>query len=81
MRGFVFEDLTLVIPRLWDKPWPELIEDAEGLDRDFLVAQSRYAVLLSRFSAAPVTPERVAWLSVWSRRFGAITGGRGIAAW
>jgi hypothetical protein len=81
MRPFSFEELTLVVPELWEKPWAELIEDAEGLERDLISAQARYAHLLKGIQPSPVTPEKLAWLALWSRLFGCISGCMGTVKW
>lgn len=81
MRPFSFEELTLVIPQLWDKPWPELVEDAEGPERDLIAAQARYARLLKGIQPSPVTPEKLAWLALWSRLYGCLSGCIGTAQW
>lgn len=81
MTTFEFESVTLLIPALWDKPWDELIDEAEGLEREFLRAQARYARMLQRVASSPTTPEKVGWLALWSRLFGCLTGGRGAAIW
>lgn len=81
MTRFAFEDLTLAIPPLWDKPWDQTIKGADGIDREFLVVQARYVRLLRQLNPAPVTPEKIAWLAIWSRLFGALTGARGASIW
>lgn len=70
-----------MIPQIWDKPWDQLIKEAEGIDREFLVVQARYVRLLRRLTPTPATPEKIAWLAIWSRLFGALTGARGANIW
>ncbi len=74
---FRFESLELLVPELWDKPWEEWIAEAEGIDREFLTAEAVYANMLRVVPAKPVTPEKVAWLTIWSRLFNTIEGVRG----
>jgi hypothetical protein len=81
VKPFVFEDLTLLIPELWDKPWATLIDEAGGVEKRFIIAQRRYAYLLRGVGAEPATPEKVGWLAIWSRLFGALTAGRAAADW
>lgn len=77
-QPFAFEQLHLIIPELWDKPWDELVADEdEGLQQELLAAQARYARMLARLDPKPVTPQKVAWLAFWARMFGALTGVRG----
>jgi hypothetical protein len=77
MAPFRFENLTLVVPELWEKPWDEIIDEAEGIEREFIIAEARYARLLKAIAPSPVTPEKIAWLALWSRLFGCVSGGRG----
>jgi hypothetical protein len=81
MEPFKFESLTILVPELWDKEWDQLIDDADGYEREFLAAQARYARMLQGLKASPATPEKIAWLALWSRLFGCLTGGRGAAEW
>lgn len=74
---FKFESLELLVPELWDKPWAQWISDSDGIDREFAMAESVYAHMLRSVSAKPVTPEKVAWLTIWSRFFNTIAGVRG----
>jgi len=81
MQPYSLNELNLVIPELWDKPWDEYIENSEGIEREFIVVQSTYARALRQIADKPVTPEKLAWLSLWSRMFGALTGARGATMW
>jgi hypothetical protein len=81
MAPFRFENLTLVVPELWEKPWDEIIAEAEGIEREFIATQARYARLLRPIAPTPVTPEKVGWLALWSRLFGCLSGGRGAIDW
>lgn len=81
MKVSPLSSVTLYIPELWDKPWEEYVEEAEGLEREFLRAQAAYARVLRRIHAVPATPEKIAFLSLWSRLFGSLTGARGAASW
>lgn len=74
---FRFESLELLVPELWDKPWAEWVTETEGIDRDFLTAEAVYAHMLRAVGAKPVTPEKVAWLTIWSRLFNTLAGARG----
>ena len=76
-----FSELTLLVPNLWDKPWQEYIDGADGLEREFIVVQAQYARILGRLSQKPVTAEKLGWLSLWSRFFGTLAGARGSAEW
>lgn len=81
-RGRQRQDLTnakIVVPRLWETDWQSLVAAADGVERDALVTQQRLAALLKPFSPEPTTPEKVAWLSLWSRAFGHVRGALG--AW
>lgn len=79
--SFRFEELTLVVPELWEKPWAEIIDEAEGIEREFIITQARYAHLLKSVRSSPVTPEKIGWLALWSRLFGCVSGGRGTVTW
>lgn len=81
MNAFNFEQLTLFVPELWDKPWDEHIAEAEGLEREFLFTLSRYARALKQIAPAPATPAKVTWLAIWSRFYGCLMGVRGAAGW
>ena len=81
MKALTLDELTLFVPNIWDKPWDESIEDAEGVDREFLRVQAAYARLLQRIAPTPATAEKIGFLSLWSRFFGALAGGRGASEW
>lgn len=80
-QPFRFEDLTLVVPNLWEKDWTAAVADAEDRERSVVEALARYSALLRNLPASPATPAKVGWLSLWSRMFGCLTGVRGAVAW
>ncbi|MHB1330053.1 MAG: hypothetical protein ACYC2K_17780 [Gemmatimonadales bacterium] len=77
MDNFRTEDLRLLVPDLWSKPWDEWAAEAEGVDRDFISAAAHSARALKRIRSEAPTPERLAWLALWSRLFGALSGAQG----
>jgi hypothetical protein len=81
MGSFSLDDLTLYVPSLWDQPWEEYVESSDGLERDFIIAQAAYAKTLRQIAGERASPEKMAWLSLWSRLFGALSGARGAAKW
>lgn len=76
---FSFAEPNLYVPELGAREWDEYIEEAEGIEKEFIVAQAVYARVLGRLSAAPAAAAKLGWLSLWSRLFGSLTGGRGAA--
>lgn len=79
--SFRFEDLTLVVPELWEKDWPTAIDEAEEREQSVVEALARYSGLLRQLAPSPVTPAKVGWLALWSRMFGCLTGVRGAVMW
>jgi hypothetical protein len=62
----------LVVPELWNKNWSEVIDEAEGVEKMILVIQARAANLLKGINDFEATPDRLAWLSIWTKAFSAL---------
>lgn len=67
-----FDDLTLEIPRLWEKDWKRIVDDSDGVEKQLLIFESHGAHLLEHINDFTATPERIAWLNIWSKTFSAI---------
>lgn len=74
MKSFAFEDISLFVPNLWDKDWNTATAESDGLEQRVLRAQAQYARMLKDVTAEPCTPEKVAFLSLWSRLFSLLEG-------
>jgi len=74
-----FEEYSLVIPPLWIKEaeWEEAVQEAQGAERQLLLCQLRLINILKDIPDSNATPERVAWLSLWAKIYGALDGARG----
>jgi hypothetical protein len=70
------QDFTFSIAPLWEKEWANAIEQAEGADKRLLVLQARLANLLKNIEDCSITPERLAWVSFWSKAFLALDDAR-----
>jgi len=70
------DDLTFLIPPLWEKEWKETIDEAEGVDKQLLLFQAHLANMLKTLKDCRITPERLAWFSLWSKTFLALDGAR-----
>lgn len=81
LSNFRFEDINLLIPELWEKDWEEAISEAESPEREWIQLQSRLAHMLKPFPKEPSTPEKVAWLSFWSRLYSGTVGARSAMIW
>lgn len=67
-----FGDFKLNIPQLWDKEWNEAISDAEGVSKEILKVQFGSTQLLKRIDDFTLTPERLAWTTLWTRVFSSL---------
>src|SRR5574341_2184396 len=74
-----FEDYALIIPQLWEKEdkWKDALAHAEGAEKDLILCQVRAVNLLKYIPDSKGSPERVSWLSLWSKVFSALEGTRG----
>ncbi|HUW49015.1 MAG TPA: hypothetical protein VMW36_09775 [Patescibacteria group bacterium] len=67
-----FGDFKLNIPQLWEKDWDEAISDAEGISKEILKVQFGAARLLKGIDDFTLTPERLAWTTLWTRLFSSL---------
>lgn len=67
------DDLTLKIPELWKTDWKEIVDDSEGSAKQLLTFMARGAYLLKDINDLSVTPERLAWLSIWSKTYSVLS--------
>ncbi len=70
------QSVSLYIPRLWEKDWSEAISNTEGVDRQLLIYQARAASLLEKIDDFEANPERLGWLSIWTKTFVTLDGAR-----
>ncbi|MBC8440075.1 MAG: hypothetical protein H8D87_10350 [Deltaproteobacteria bacterium] len=73
---FNVKDFTFIIPPLWEKDWNGAISKAKGADRDLLICQAQALSMLKDINNFKVTPERIAWLSMWTKAFAALEGAK-----
>lgn len=64
----------LEIPKLWEKEWSEAIHEAGEVEKELLIFQFRGVNLLKSIDVYQATPERLAWLSFWTKTFSSLDG-------
>src|SRR5688572_7008915 len=69
--------MHLVVPTFNKAEWVSAIADAADAESPLLNAQWRLASLVESLESATATPERLAWLTLWSRFFGCVEAARG----
>ena len=75
-----FESYQLLVPELWKQAeeWQEALEEADGADKRCVLIQLRAVNLLKPLKTEPATPERLAWMTLWTRAFVLLDGVRGV---
>ena len=70
----VFDDYEFNIPPLWEKvEWQKFIDTSEGALKKVVIIEARAANILKKIKDfKKVTPERLAWLSIWTKSFSAL---------
>jgi hypothetical protein len=68
--------VTLVLPDFSEIDWEGLLADTEGPERKLILMQRLHANLLRRCTSLEATPERLAWLSFWSKVAASLLGAR-----
>jgi len=71
-----FKQFVLRVPPLDEKAWDKEAAAAKGIEKQLLILQSKAARLLQGINDFNASPERVAWLSMWTKAFAALDGGR-----
>jgi len=69
---YSYQDYVIKVPTIWDRNWEDAIDKAEGIEKTILVFQARAANLLKSIDDFKATPDRLAWLSLWTKAFSAI---------
>lgn len=66
-----FEDYFFKIPisKNYESDWNELIENSDDDIKLLRIFQSRVCLLVNDLTDLSVTPERIAWFSIWTRTF------------
>lgn len=67
-----YYDFKLRIPPLWEKEWDEVISKAEGINKEILKLQLELSQLLKKINDFDATPERLAWIVLWTRIFSSL---------
>ena len=76
------QSVSFYIPRLWEKDWSDAISNTQGVDQQLLVYQARAASLLEKINDFKATPERLGWLSLWTKTFVMLDGAqRALESW
>ncbi len=72
------ESYELLIPELWKKAdkWQEELKGTAGGDHQCVLIQLRAVNLLKSLKTGPATPERLAWIILWTRAFVLLDGVR-----
>lgn len=70
---------TIIVPELWKMAdeWRAALEEADGAEKHCVLVQLRAVNLLKTIRDAPATPERLAWMTLWTRVFSLLDGVRG----
>lgn len=67
-------NFNLNVPTIWKKNWQEAIESSEGSAKTIILYQARAASLLKLINDRESMPERIAWLTIWTRTFAILDG-------
>ncbi len=68
--------LRLGIPTIWEEDWKKIINETEGADKQLLTTQAKMAHLLKRIQEVEATPQRLAWMILWTNVFLILSGAR-----
>jgi len=71
---FDLESYIFAIPELWEQDWEASIQESEGVEKSIIIAQARAANLLKTIKDKTVTPDRLAWMSLWTKSFCLLDG-------
>src|SRR2546425_11823323 len=66
-----FREYKFIVPELWKHDWHHAISNAEGMERRILVTQQKAASMVEVISDRTATPERMAWMTMWTRSLAA----------
>ena len=67
-----YSSYKLNIPELWEKDWEGAISNADGVGKEILKFQFKLAQLLKNINDFSLTPERLAWITLWTRVFSSL---------
>lgn len=70
------DNYSFHIPPLWENDWEAAFGEADGVERQLLVWQKRAADLLQGISDRSLTPQRLAWINLWTRSLVGLEGAR-----
>ena len=65
-------DYKLLIPRLFEQDWENVLHSSQGVERELIVVQAKGAYLLRDIDEEHVSVERLGWLCLWSKAFAAL---------
>jgi hypothetical protein len=63
-----------MIPELWKQGWDDAIRKSEGVEQSIIIAQARAANLLKEIKDKTVTPQSLAWITLWTKCFSLLDG-------
>ena len=72
-----FKKFNFNIPHLWQKEWEQAISETADPERQILINQTRSANMLRTINDFEASPERLAWLTIWTKTFTALDGAIG----